>query len=135
MFNYDWLPIYTGTDLMRCKDILYKMFCEYHSHVGDGPKSLSQPYYTPFMHNEHETRFENYECSLYCLENPQVTSIELKIKQSFKEINTCSNSINVKIYIGQFLIFCSERDLKGLGHVSVTYVLIFILSKLVYNNI
>lgn len=111
------------------------MFCEYSNHVGNSFQRWAHQNYPSALHNDHETWFENNECSLYCLENHQITSIEVKIKLPNSKPHYCANSFRIQIYIGPFLIFCSARDLIGLNHANEKYVMLFILYKLVYNNI
>ncbi|MEI7486018.1 MAG: hypothetical protein WCJ72_01195 [Chryseobacterium sp.] len=138
LFNYEWLPINTFNNLAKCQDMLYKMFHEYLSLS----TNYSPYHYTPAgLYDVFETHYNNQEFTLTCIENYTSTCIQIDTKQNTDVLivqpektsvpGLCDGLIHVQIYIGAYLVFCSQRDFQYLNFNNTNYLLNFIFSKLI----
>ena len=126
LFSYAWLPIASYNDLFKCHDMFNRManeFLKCNLTKGSNPPPAYVKYY-----DEHHTFQKTPDYIVSCQESYLQVLIDLKILSSH-----CSPSRTmpkIEIHIGSYLVFCSNRDLKGLSSVSYTDVLTYILRKM-----
>jgi hypothetical protein len=126
LFSYDWLPIYSVLDLEKCQDMFYKLYFEYSSlrvHYDVHSSALSG------IFNLIETSKETSEFTLSARETYNSASIEIELTKNEKMSLDCLLPIHIQIYIGAFLVFCSQRDLQPLNSKNLDYLLNFILLR------
>jgi hypothetical protein len=131
LFSYDWLPIYTVSDLEKCQDIFCKMFCEYSALMAH---HYVPPPYLSGIYNLIETSYDNSEFLFSARENYNSATIEIELKKNKQNyIIDCLLPVHIQIYIGPFLVLCSERDLPNMSFKSLNYVIHYLLMKLSKN--
>lgn len=124
LFDYNWLPICTINDHLKCKDMLYKCYQEFMlmSHC----TYRTSAYVSPRYYESLVTTFNNQNFNIYCLENMFQTSIQLEIKEEEEDEN--QSPIQFQIYCGKKLVFCSS--MLTLNKDAVHFIVVFILYKL-----
>jgi len=137
VLHYNWLPVFTSTDLVKCKDMFARLYFEYSSSIGCNTWPSSHFY--PKLCDETVTVYNTPSYFMYCFENSNTTSVELelKVKNSMLQPYSISSDVHnpiathVQFYIGSYLTFCSETTLKNLDAETISIILSFILYKLV----
>lgn len=127
LFSFSWLPIFSYADLSKCQDMLRKFYYEYLTLLDSYPSQNSSGHHK--LYQEHHTFRQNFEFVLDCKESYQQTFINLNISSDL----TCQSGkqeSHVQIRIGDYVVFCSKRDLKGIEYENVAGVLCFILQKI-----
>ncbi|MFN5443679.1 MAG: hypothetical protein ACK48V_05570 [Crocinitomicaceae bacterium] len=134
LLSFDWLPIYTVNDLEKIQDMFYKFLNEYQLLENQNYPAVS--HFPPIgTYNVFETYYVDQEFSLSCHETFNSTDINIKIKESTKTntilniTNENSPPVHLQIYIGSYLVFCSQRDLQNLSKENVNYIINFLFSK------
>jgi hypothetical protein len=134
LFSFDWLPIYTVNDLEKVQDMFYKFLNEYQLLENQNYPAVS--HFPPIgTYNVFETYYADQEFSLCCNEAFNLTDINIRIKDNTKsdlKVNNKNDNetpVHLQIYIGSYLVFCSQRDLKNLSNENVNYINNFLLSK------
>ena len=128
IFDYQWLPIYTFQDHLKSNSILQKTLEEYLrlTHYNFSIENYN-------MHSCYDEKNSMYDFQDFCLqslETKYLTSIELELKSPHAV--SCDNGpIQLQLYIGNNLLFCTLRDLKCLDITSSQFVVCFILNKLI----
>jgi hypothetical protein len=118
-FSYEWLPIYSPADFYKVKDMLQKAYYEFKI-LSNLP--LQNETYYPMFSNEVFTEQHSEHFYLTCFETMNSTSIEINTfkiskmlkylkKKNEKFLDSNNQHVNVQIYIGSNLIFCSIQDL------------------------
>lgn len=134
LFSYDWLPIYSVKDFYRVKDMLTKAFHEY-SNKSQRSHYMAQKvlYNQGKQFNLLSTMFETNQVYLTCSEDDYSSTISLDLKYSVfrPPTNNLFAPINIQIYIGHALMFCTSRDFQSLDIPTQHFVTQFILHKLI----
>ena len=125
-FHSSWLPIVTPSDVLKCKDMINRCYSEYTALTTK--KTGTVNYYESYVYNELITVHNKENFALSCFEDKFTTSIELDITSPNNSQD--AKHIQVQIFIGPYLTFCSNQYLQNLDSVSVQFILSFILSKL-----
>lgn len=129
VFHTNWLAITTSMDLVKCQDILYRLYCEYIRVIyWHAPGSHA----TSKFYNESSSLYNNSLYSLSCYENCTTTSIELDLKMhGYYDTTEQNKPFHVQLYIGPHRVFCSETHLSNLDAESVHFILSYVLYKLI----
>jgi len=130
VFSYDWLPIYTIFDVARVKSIFFQLFGAF-SQKAKITSSYLDNYNYGKIYNSESINIKKCGYHLYCYQDSKNTSLQITLDtiSVAKEQNT--KKIDLKIFIGKNLVFCTERDLESLlNDNDFYYVTQFILLKL-----
>jgi hypothetical protein len=128
VFHYNWLPILTTLDLMKCKNMFDRAYSEYTALI-DWNFWPGYHFY-PQLYNEFISVYNNPSYSLSCFENYNTTSIELNIKSLQNQNPSLSSNVHAQIYLGPYLTFCSKTCFDHLDTNVIYLILSFILYKL-----
>jgi hypothetical protein len=136
MFSYDWLPIYSVKDFYRVKDMLSKAFHEYSNRTQRNHFIAQKVIYNQIRQfNLLSTVIDTDKFHLTCNEDDYSSIISLDLKCSdFQLPDQTEQPIEVEIYIGHSLMFCTSRDLETLDSHLQHFVTQFILHKLIKNG-
>jgi hypothetical protein len=128
VFHYNWLPILTSIDLIRCKNMFDRAYSEYTALIDWN--FWPGCHFYPQLYNESVSVYSNPGYTLTCFENYNTTSIELVIKPSQTQNPLHSFNVHAQIYVGPYLTFCSKSSLNHLDTNVIHLILSFILYKL-----
>jgi len=130
-FSIDRIPIHTGTDFFRVKEMIEKCLQSY-SYL------ISKTYFSP--HSDWFNSIKYYKTlstefftsntfHLSCFEHTFITCIELSVIN--KECDEKEIPLHFQLCIGKHVVFCTERDLKCVTQAeTVDFIVRFILQKL-----
>ena len=133
-FDLDWIPIYNAEDFYKCKAMFLKCYEEYTKFIYNA--FWTQP---PKNCDEHITMFNDYNYTLNCTENKNLTLIELTLKSYETTLQCESNSSCIsgetiakhfQLCVGTHCVLNTETKLNLLPVHTVYFVISFILYKL-----
>jgi len=135
-FSYQWLPIYTLSDLYKVKNMLHKCLTEFQNMYSflDFTEMYqycnNQSYCDQFLTEYSDNGFE-----IKCFEDSNITSLELNMFNKNDNNNNDnvynSNFLDVKICIGKYKVFSLSEIQTYVKNCDLYYLLYFILYKLV----
>jgi hypothetical protein len=134
MFSYEWLPIYSIKDFYRVKDMLTKAFHEYSNKTQRNHFIAQKVMYNQMKQfSLLSTMCDTNKFYLSCIEDEYSSTISLDLKSSLFQLpnDRTQEPVNVEIYIGPTLMFCTSRDLQYLDKPLQHFVTQFILHKLI----
>jgi hypothetical protein len=131
VFALNWIPMYTITDFYRVKDLLEKCLHSYTRSIG---KEHFIPHIYPWapikIYSSAITNFQKEkDFILYCYEDLNTSQIQLTIPENSKSVTDLP--LNVQICIGKNIVFCAQRDLSSLSQSDISFIIQFILYKLI----
>jgi hypothetical protein len=126
IFHSGWLPVSTLQDHAKFKTIFHQLWHEYT--ILTQYKYCPSSSFVPWMHSELVTIFNKPSYYLSCLENNNITCIELETKLTNLP-SSQSDPVHVQFYFGPYLVLCSETQLQNLDVDTLQFVLSFILLK------
>ncbi len=122
IFSFKWLPIMSLNDYYKIIDMfakcLYNLENVYIPHTSSPYRAFSKLV----------TNLNVRDFMLYILEEKCNTSIQITNRQ----ITECELTSCFQIFLGNTMLFCSARDLKGLSREETLYFLGCILHKIIY---
>ena len=130
-FSFQWLPIYSIQDLYRIRDMFFQSATEFQKMiqqsfdehwVPDGQQSSR--YYSEVVF-----RYKTKYFSIKCFENSLNSTIELSLPKHCDQPITNRIPKIFQIFIGNNLVFCSERDLSNLNLNHKYFIILFLLQK------
>jgi hypothetical protein len=130
VFSYDWLPIYTIFDIARVKSIFSQLFWAF-SQKAKITNTYLDSYNYGKIYDSESINIKGCGYYLYCYQDSKNTSLQITFDtiSDAKEQNT--KKVDLKIFIGKNLVFCTKRDLESLlNDNDFYYVTQFILLKL-----
>jgi hypothetical protein len=123
ILSYKWLPFYSQNDCSKIMDMLFKCYSSFqHTFVPYAPS----PYRA---YNKLITNINVSHYNIYILEEGCSTSVQITNNKKPNDSQPSSITSIFRIYIGRFLLFCSERDLSGLSKEDTIYIIQLILYK------
>ena len=125
-FKYTWLPIVFEHDLTNCQDMLNKLYNEWLFLTQTHNMVTTPTHDKKYAERHAHLRHKDYV--LDCWESQEATHLQVEIHQLRPAVS--KNSPFVQMYVGPYLIFCSQRDLPGLSSSHYTYVTSYILQKM-----
>ena len=121
IFAYDWLPIYSYTDVLKCQDMLARLYAEYLQLSNKQPVP-SHPLLSRIYDTQHTFK-QTHEYLLDCKESYQHTVINLNLwPKSINPLNTTYSDPHVQIIIDNFLLFDSKREFLGLPSETISFL-------------
>jgi len=132
-FSYQWLPIYSLTDFYKIQDMLIKCYTEFSIFTEWSFYDYTQIHKNYFKYySDHITNYESNSFQIKCSENIYTTSLEITVNNPKTSLNvTNTTDLHFQIFIGKYLLFCSQRDLVGIPIYEMYFIINFILQKLI----
>jgi hypothetical protein len=127
LFSFSWLPIYTCADLLKCQDILIRAYYNYLMLINVSPPQ--NPPGFQYLYYEQSNTEQTSEYVLNYKESRLHTSLKLDILPN-PTCDILKEDPHVQIHIGDYIVFSSERDLRGVQSKTLAFLLSFILQKL-----
>jgi hypothetical protein len=127
LFSYSWLPIYSWADLTKCQDIFIRAYYDYLTIIKSCP-----PQNTPdfqYFYHEKRTTCQTSEYVIDCKESHLHTSLKIDILPN-PTCDILKKEPHVQIHVGEYIVFSSERDIRGVNSKTLAVLLSFILQKL-----
>ena len=125
-FSYEWAPIYTFNDYLKLQEIIGQAFFECKKMFQWTDKE--SPNFKPKYHNQSVSEYSTQFYNIKCLETKFTTSLELNIFINNDPPQT--NAKRFQLYIGNNLVFCSDRELKCIDLYHRYGLIMYMLFKL-----
>ncbi len=123
LFSFNYLPILTWTDFQRSQAMFYKAFID----ISSG--SFASTHRTQ-LNEDIVFGAEHSQFTLTCCENINSTVIEVNLEPG-QEPNVFDHPCFFQLQLGNYTLFCSQKNLPGLSLYHQRYIVAFILQKIV----